>query len=287
MIIYKVEQDVYNIATMSNIEVYEANLKLRLEELRCGDQAYDLHERALSEAIVFSNDLGGENDHPKRILDVGCGLGFMTAKLAEIGIWEVVGIDLSEKAISLARKEHEGVTFYQASVELFPEMMPGLNEKPFSQVILNMVFHSVDDEAVSTILAGARQCLRPEGTVILVVPTSSWLMQKLIEYVQDQGMEREDGIIWVQDQLRQREIELPVKIRGGEYYPHTLTVFNRQVEDYGRLLRDNNFGVIFERFDEDGETTSSQIIPYWEPKDYMSNYELNSRRRSVLVSFAL
>jgi 2-polyprenyl-3-methyl-5-hydroxy-6-metoxy-1,4-benzoquinol methylase len=114
---------------MTNIEAYEKNLETRLAELRQGDRAYELHQLAIQEAIVFAYDLHGYT-HEQTILDCGSGLGFTAARLAELGI-NVVGIDPSEKAISLAKQEHGNVPFFQASAESFSKMMPELNLEPF------------------------------------------------------------------------------------------------------------------------------------------------------------
>ena len=271
---------------MANIEAYEENLETRLNELRRGDRAYQLHQLVIQEAIVYAHDLHGYT-HKQRILDCGCGLGFTTARLTKMGV-NVVGIDPSEKSISLARQEHKNVPFYQASAESFSNMMPELRQEPFDLTILNMVLHSVDDQSVLGILAGVRNCLRPGGTVISIVPTRDWLVQKLIEYAQDQEMEREAGIAWGLGRLRQSEISLPVKIRGGEYYAQPLVIYNRSLDDYGRMLRDTGFGVIMNCYHENtNEIFYRETLPYITLDDYTANFALMSRRRELLMSFAL
>ena len=272
---------------MSNIEAYEQNLLQRLGELKLGDPAYILQERAITEAIIFACDQQGQHVDKQRILDVGCGLGFLTAKLSTALDADVVGIDPSEQAITLAKSEHMGVTFYRESAETFSDKLVELEEEPFDSAVLNMVLHATDDKTASSILTGVRQSLRFEGTIVLVVPGSKWLMQKLIEYALDQGMDKGLGMLWVQDKLSQKEVELPVKIRGGKYYPHPIMVYNRALEEYGNLLRANNFGVVLETYDSEEHLLDTQTLPYWEPVDYLSNYELVHRQRDVLISFNL
>jgi SAM-dependent methyltransferase len=46
----------------------------------------------------------------KRVIEVGCGFGHYSARLAAIGL-DVVGIDISETAIATARKRHPGAEF--------------------------------------------------------------------------------------------------------------------------------------------------------------------------------
>lgn len=269
---------------MSNIEAYEGNLEARLQELKQGEQAYKLHYIVVAEAVIFAQEMHGE-DGKQRIADFGCGLGFMTASLGQH--FDVVGIDPSEKAISLAIQEHPETTFYNSDSESFFDMMTEQKVEPFDQALLNMVLHSVDDNSVSSILEGVRKCLKPEGTVILVVPTKDWLVQKLIEYAQDQHMERVPGIMWVGDKLERQEVTVPVKISGGEYYPEPLTFYNRTVEEYGTFLLNSGFCVRVNSFNtETEELIGSQTIPYWDLDDYTSRMLLESGGRRMLMSFA-
>ena len=268
-----------------NVNVYEDNLAQRLDELRQGDPAYELHKMALYDALIHAHELHGAVEKP-RVLDCGCGLGFLAAGISRL-CSQVVAIDPSEKAIALARQEHPEVSFYAESAELFAKKMSKLGIDPFDQVILNMVLHSVNDSTALNILIAVRKCLVSEGTVIMLVPDKAWLMQKLIEYAQDQGMERGPGILWVRDQLSKPEIELPIRLRRGQYYPTPLTVYNRKPEDYGNFLRLAGFGVRWEIYDAESERlTHSVTVPYLDMDDYTSTIELNGRRRKILMSFA-
>jgi len=50
-----------------------------------------------------------------RVIDLGCGNGFVAGVLSRAG-HQVVGIDVSEDGLNLAREAHPGVTFLRASV---------------------------------------------------------------------------------------------------------------------------------------------------------------------------
>jgi 2-polyprenyl-3-methyl-5-hydroxy-6-metoxy-1,4-benzoquinol methylase len=60
---------------------------------------------------------------PLRLLDVGCGNGYVTARLADRG-HELIGIDASEDGIAIARAAHPTVRFERASV--YDERLPGV-----------------------------------------------------------------------------------------------------------------------------------------------------------------
>jgi SAM-dependent methyltransferase len=77
-----------------------------------------------------------------RVLDLGCGAGQFAHHLAERGAAEVIGVDLSETMLTLARAEwsHPRVSFLRASMEevAFPA-------NRFELVVSSLAFHYVAD----------------------------------------------------------------------------------------------------------------------------------------------
>src|SRR5262245_39831121 len=96
-------------------------------------------ERAVEHADLLSllPDVTGQ-----RVLDLGCGAGQFARHLASIGAAEVIGIDVSERMLALARSEwaHPRVTYRREAVEhvSFP---PGR----FELVVSSLVLHYVED----------------------------------------------------------------------------------------------------------------------------------------------
>lgn len=78
----------------------------------------------------------------RRVLDLGCGAGQLAHCLATRGAAEVVGIDVSERMLALARAEwaHPHVIYSRAAIEdaTFPPAR-------FDVVVSSLVFHYVDD----------------------------------------------------------------------------------------------------------------------------------------------
>ena len=50
------------------------------------------------------------------VLDIGCYLGDFTARLAEVGVKEIVGVDASEEAIKHARERHPEIRFIASNI---------------------------------------------------------------------------------------------------------------------------------------------------------------------------
>ncbi len=77
-----------------------------------------------------------------RVLDVGCGNGSMAGELLVRGC-RVVGIDLSEQGISLARKNHPSARFEVLPAE--EKLLLELGEEPFDRVLSTEVVEHVYD----------------------------------------------------------------------------------------------------------------------------------------------
>ena len=57
-----------------------------------------------------------------RILDLCCGAGYDSMRLAKLGA-DVVGVDLSEKSLEIARKKNPDIPFYKKDMRVpFPEL---------------------------------------------------------------------------------------------------------------------------------------------------------------------
>ena len=77
-----------------------------------------------------------------RVLDLGCGAGQLAFHLAEAGAAEVIGVDVSERMLSLARSEraHPRTTYLREPIEsvAFPPAR-------FELVVSSLAFHYVED----------------------------------------------------------------------------------------------------------------------------------------------
>jgi len=80
----------------------------------------------------------------QRVLDLGCGAGQLARHLAERGAAEVVGVDVSERMLGLARAEfsHPNVTYVQGAIE---DVRFGAGQ--FDLVVSVLAFHYVEDYA--------------------------------------------------------------------------------------------------------------------------------------------
>jgi 2-polyprenyl-3-methyl-5-hydroxy-6-metoxy-1,4-benzoquinol methylase len=96
-----------------------------------------------------------------RILDLGCGTGWLTPGLAELG--DAVGVDLSDDAIAFARSQYPQV-MYRAG-DLFTMDIPG---SPFDVVVSQEVIAHVPDQ--TAYLRRISDLLKPGAYLVITTP---------------------------------------------------------------------------------------------------------------------
>ncbi len=112
----------------------------------------------------FKDILGDHTVAPKRVLDVGCATGGFLAE-AKADQWEGVGVEFSEFAIDVARREF-GLHVLQGDV-----FHPDLAEKSFGLVTMWHVLEHVIDPLAT--LAQAAKLLVPGGLLFVELPNWS------------------------------------------------------------------------------------------------------------------
>ena len=99
--------------------------------------------------------------HGRRVLDLGCGAGQLAHHLATRGAAEVVGIDVSERMLAVARSDfaHPRITYSRAAIEDV-----GFPDARFDLVVSVLALHYVDDYlGLMRRIAG---WLTPGGTLV-------------------------------------------------------------------------------------------------------------------------
>lgn len=106
---------------------------------------------------------------PERVLDVGCGTGQLTARIAdELRPQEVVGCDASAGMLARARERSAAVTWVEGSAEELP-----FADDSFDAVVTTEAFHWFDQPRA---LADFRRVLGDDGVLVIGVMTPSSAM---------------------------------------------------------------------------------------------------------------
>jgi len=105
-----------------------------------------------------------------RVLDAGCGNGATSAACLELGC-SVVGVDLSESGIEIARQAHPRARFERVPTD--EHILSRLNEPPFDVVVSTEVIeHLYDPRAY---VRGCFAALRGGGRLVLTTPYHGYL----------------------------------------------------------------------------------------------------------------
>jgi 2-polyprenyl-3-methyl-5-hydroxy-6-metoxy-1,4-benzoquinol methylase len=133
----------------------------------------DGYYRAMSTKITKALAMFGKMEG-KKILDVGCADGVITAKIGHSTGAEMYGVDINKTALDVAKKN--GIKTRQCNIE-----KDGL---PFADSFFDAVFcgdvveHVFDTEML---LSEVRRVLRPEGFIVMSVPNvAAWYNRIII-----------------------------------------------------------------------------------------------------------
>ena len=130
------------------------------------------HRRRLIDALLTAEGRGRRGDGIA--LDVGCGSGG-NLRLLGRHCDRVVGLDLAELPLRLARAKHPGSLLVRADANRLADLFPA---DSFDLIALfNVLYHrAVEDESV--VLAGIVGMLRPGGCLVLTEPAFPILFRR-------------------------------------------------------------------------------------------------------------
>jgi 2-polyprenyl-3-methyl-5-hydroxy-6-metoxy-1,4-benzoquinol methylase len=131
------------------------------------------HTVAYLQAVIES--LLPEQSSGRRLLDVGCGNGYLAGQMIERG-WNVVGVDLSEQGISTARREYPKGRFELVAAD--DNILNALGESPFDVVTSTEVVEHL--YAPRKFVTGCMSALRNGGRFICSTPYHGYLKNLLI-----------------------------------------------------------------------------------------------------------
>ncbi len=137
-----------------------------LEERFCWVQPPDVQRLLRGRYLRRIAQEAGPGD---TVLEVGCGTGWLSLRLAEAGVASVTGIDFSAEQIRLAQsaaaRAGAAVRFEVASVDdLLAE------GRSFDVIVMHAFLHHLSTAEIRDVLAGTRKLLAPDGRLVVLEP---------------------------------------------------------------------------------------------------------------------
>lgn len=109
-------------------------------------------------------------NHPRRVLDVGCGDGRFSHELLTAGVDQVVGVDLEEQAILFAR----AFNLRMGDRAIFHcGWLSDLSIEPVDVVVAMEVLEHVPIHDMPDLVRSMWDLLAPEGTLVVSVPSTN------------------------------------------------------------------------------------------------------------------
>lgn len=236
-------KDITRAAANLTRERWEANAEYWVKIIREHRDRYriELTDAAMLDAIGPCAGL--------RVLDAGCGEGYLARKLAAMGA-DVVGVDASESLIDAARgipSDPEGsVSFTHASVEALP-----LEDAAFDLVVCNHLFSHLQDPAYA--IREFSRVLKSGGRLIVLTLHPCFYIENA-----------EHGALTSVPAARYfagRGIDQRFLVDGLES-PSMITSWLRPLEYYAGTLRDAGF-VIADLREPHPTDEQLQSDPWW------------------------
>lgn len=123
------------------------------------EQGKDVSLTAVTAPCILRNVC---KDNPRRLLDVGCGSGYLTKKLSEV-VDDCLGIDISGESIKLAKKQYfsDNLRFECSAIADFT------SDYQFDACVSNMVFMADPEWLIS--MRHIFDLLKPDGHLYFTV----------------------------------------------------------------------------------------------------------------------
>ena len=131
------------------------------------EEGYWWHVSKREMVLSSIGRLLGNGNNPLKILDVGCGTGFLTKRLEDYGT--VIGVDSSEESLHYGRKR--GVSNI-CRLHLSSHPLPFRDEAFHLILALDILEHLEDDRVA---LAELRRVMKRGSFLLLTVPAFQWI----------------------------------------------------------------------------------------------------------------
>jgi SAM-dependent methyltransferase len=120
----------------------------------------------------FLSQIAHQNRGPLRILDLGCGRGWMTYLASQYGTCDAV--DPVAPVVEFAKTRYPGLEFLVGSVDT---VLSRADFRPYDVVLCSEVIEHIPDTVKQDFVRGLRSLLVPSGHLLITTPRGEWLQR--------------------------------------------------------------------------------------------------------------
>lgn len=197
------------------------------------------HNNIVIPTICEMVKIFGRND----IIDVGCGLGFVTKKLSLLG-YEIAGIDISSESINFASSKFPTINFINTSIIDYE-----IEKNTYNTCIANMVLHNSPNLIED--LHAIYRLLNKDGYLLFSIPHPAfwYATRSSIKFLEF-------------DYEKEEMVKMPFKIRNGKAHKSLFTYFHRTLSTYFDSLKTAGFSIekLIEPYDETSVTKTDLLF---------------------------
>ena len=176
----------------------------------------------------------------RRILDLGCGNGYLTRRWARAGALESVGVDAAAASLRLARrreaKHPSGARFVRANAARLSPFRDG----QFDLVVAHMSLMDIEDAPGAVRAVG--RVLRPGGRFVFSINHPCFDVDLRSTWVVEQQFNEETVFRKVAGYRTEQTVRIPWRISEKET-GYTIA-YHRPLPTYFRYLREAGFAVV-------------------------------------------
>lgn len=220
-----------NILPPLNMQVaknWDANVQIRAEDLEQGTDFTYVHiiKPWVLEHILMRTEPGS------RILDIGCGCGYLANAVFQNGRTNITGLDLSAGSISYARSRYPDIPFVCQDICAYAPA------EKFDFCLAIMALNNMPD--MDGFFSAISRLLAPGSRALLAIPHPCFWPQRHLNL--------ETYSYW-----DERAYEYPFATKGRQDYHSNVLYFHRMLKTYLQAIEEHGF----------------QTIGVWEPLERM------------------
>lgn len=193
---------------------------------------YLSNEDSYQEKVVLPNLMRIVS--PKKgelILDLACGQGYFTGKLAEVGA-RIVGADISSELISKAKNRLRDIEFSVAPAHKLP-----YQNASFDTVTCVLAIQNIAE--LDQTFAEAKRVLKPHGRLVMVLNHPAFRVPQASDWTYDEKTKSQSRVV----SKYLSEIKAKIDMHPGATKKVFTVSFHRPLQVFVKLLSKNGFAI--------------------------------------------